>query len=271
MPRRPGPDPAIDLPFVEYQMPSAPFCGLALIGVPMLFLFAIVLMIRHGLVKQTFTVLLTTAPFIPRGKENMIGWMAGKSDPEEYGELIVYELPKDKLIYGPNQVESRIDQSPEISEQLTLWDQSGSRVIRGNLIVVPIEDSFLYVEPVFLIAEGIQLPQMRRVIVSYGERVAMEPSLEEGLNALFGTSFIQPRGEPGQPTRFPVEAARRPSLDLFEAEEARQALSRAEEALREGDLEAFGREFEAIREAIEALPEPRTETPVRAPDTSAVQ
>jgi uncharacterized protein len=126
------------------------------------------------------------SPTTPENRDNMIGWMAAKSDPGNYGELIVYKLPKDRLIYGPAQIEARIDQDPEISTQIALWDQRGSRVIRGNLMVIPIENSFLYVEPVFLLAEGVDIPQLQRVIVAIGDNIAMQPTMEGAIYELFG-------------------------------------------------------------------------------------
>ncbi len=126
------------------------------------------------------------SPLTPANRDNMISWIAAKSDPAEYGELVVYKLPKQRLIYGPAQIEARIDQDPDISRQIALWDQRGSRVIRGNLMVIPIESSFLYVEPVFLLAEGVDIPQLQRVIVAIGDAVAMEPTMGEALFQLFG-------------------------------------------------------------------------------------
>lgn len=198
------------------------------------------------------------SPLTPANRDNMISWVAAKSDPGEYGELIVYELPKEKLIYGPAQVEARIDQNTTISQQLSLWDQRGSRVIRGNLIVVPIEESFLYVEPVYLIAQGTELPQLRRVIASYGERVTMEPSLEGALNALFGTSFTEPTEdlpvvagaeEGAQPPVSPQQRSQ-PLVDPSQIEEARQSIEEAEEALRRGDFAAFGEAFDRLKEQL---------------------
>ncbi len=125
------------------------------------------------------------SPLTPRNRDNMIAWLAAKSDAGDYGELVVYKLPKQRLIYGPAQIDARIDQDPEISRQLALWDQRGSRVIRGNLMVIPIENSFLYVEPVFLLAEGVDIPQLQRVIVAVGDDIAMEPTMEDAMVALF--------------------------------------------------------------------------------------
>ena len=110
--------------------------------------------------------------------------MAARNDPGHYGELIVYELPKQELVFGPLQVEGRIDQEPEISQQFSLWDQRGSRVIRGNLLVIPMGSSFLYVEPLYLLAETSELPELKRVIVASGDRIAMRETLGEALAAL---------------------------------------------------------------------------------------
>jgi uncharacterized membrane protein (UPF0182 family) len=128
--------------------------------------------------EQGLQYLLMT-PVVPQNRDNMIAWIAARSDPPDYGQLLVYKLPKDRLILGPIQVEATIDQDTLISQQLSLWDQRGSRVIRGNLLVVPVDHSFLYVEPVYLVAEASDIPQLKRVIVSDGQRLAMEPTLEE--------------------------------------------------------------------------------------------
>ena len=125
-------------------------------------------------------------PFVPTNKDNMISWLAARCDPENYGRLVLYQFPKQRLIYGPSQIEARIDQTPEISEQMTLWSQAGSRVIRGNLLVIPVEDSLMYVEAVYLQAESSQLPELKRVIVSYENTIAMEPTLTGALQKVFG-------------------------------------------------------------------------------------
>jgi uncharacterized membrane protein (UPF0182 family) len=131
---------------------------------------------------------LLMSPFTPQNRDNMISWLAARSDFPDYGKMLFYQLPKDKLTYGPNQVGAMIDQSTTISEQLTLWDQKGSGVIRGKLVVIPIENSFLYVVPLYLRAEGTNFPQLKRVIVATGDKVVMEPTLDGALAALFGPS-----------------------------------------------------------------------------------
>jgi hypothetical protein len=137
---------------------------------------------------------LIMTPFTPLKRDNMIAWLAARCDFPDYGKMLFYELPKDKLIFGPNQISAMIDQSTTISQQLTLWDQKGSGVIRGKLIVIPIENSFLYVVPLYLKAEGTNFPQLKRVIVATGDKVVMEPTLDEALAAL----FVQVPGQMGQ-------------------------------------------------------------------------
>ena len=126
------------------------------------------------------------APFTPARKDNMIAWMAARCDDPNYGKVLVFTFPKQKLIYGPQQIESRIDQDPAISQQLTLWGQGGSKVIRGTLLVTPVLNSVLYVEPLYLAADtGGALPQLQRVMVAYSDHVVMEPTLGRGADQDF--------------------------------------------------------------------------------------
>lgn len=183
---------------------------------------------------QELQYLLMT-PFTPQNRDNMIAWMAAKCDFPEYGRLIVYQLPKQRLTFGPIQVEAMIDQNTRISEQLSLWDQRGSRVIRGNLVVIPIEKSFLYVEPVYLTAEGTNIPQLKRVIVSSGSKVVMEPSLDESLKAVFGTVTE-------------AEAVKAPvGPQLEELSQSREILKKAEEAIKAGKWEDFGKAMDELQ------------------------
>jgi uncharacterized membrane protein (UPF0182 family) len=180
---------------------------------------------------------LLMLPFTPEGRDNMIAWMAAKCDPEDYGKMLVYELPKEKLIYGPLQIEAMIDQNALISQQLSLWDQRGSRVIRGNLIVIPIENSFMYVEPVYLTAEGTNIPQLKRVIVVSGDKVVMEPTLEESINAMFGTA--QQQTPPG-------EVKLEPQLIT----KAKEQFEDVRKAMQKGDWQAFGRAMQALGQLL---------------------
>ncbi len=133
---------------------------------------------------DTLEYLLMT-PFTPQNRNNMISWMAARCDFPGYGTKLFYELPKEKLVYGPDQIEAMIDQNPTISQQLTLWDQKGSHVIRGKLIVTPVENAFLYVVPIYLQAEGENFPQLKRVIAVTGDKVVMEPTLDLAMTNLF--------------------------------------------------------------------------------------
>ncbi|RKY83104.1 UPF0182 family protein, partial [candidate division KSB1 bacterium] len=134
--------------------------------------------------KEAEFVLLT--PYTPSRKNNMIAWMAAKCDLKDYGKLLVYTFPKKKLVYGPLQIEARIDQTPDISRLLTLWGQKGSKVIRGDLLVIPINQSIMYVEPIYLEAEQSQLPEMKKVIVAFGNSIVMEDNLDDALLRIFG-------------------------------------------------------------------------------------
>src|SRR5438128_9385744 len=124
-------------------------------------------------------------PFTPRGKDNLASWMVARNDGEHYGRLVLYRFPKQSLVYGPTQIVNRINQDTDISRQISLWDQRGSEVIRGNLLVIPIEESLIYVQPLYLRAEGGRIPEMKRVVVAHQNRVVMEETLDAGLARLF--------------------------------------------------------------------------------------
>ncbi|HEY9016410.1 MAG TPA: UPF0182 family protein, partial [Gemmatimonadales bacterium] len=125
-------------------------------------------------------------PFTPRGKDNLAAWMVARNDGTEYGRLRVYRLSRQTLAYGPRQIVNRINQNTEISSQLTLWDQRGSKVIRGDLLVIPIEEQLLYVQPLYLQAVGGRIPELKRVVVAYQNRVVMRETLDDALAAMFG-------------------------------------------------------------------------------------
>jgi len=184
-------------------------------------------------------------PFTPVGKDNMSAWMCVRCDEDKYGELQVYKFPKRKLIYGPMQIEARIDQDPEISKQLSLWSQRGSTVIRGNLLVIPIGGSLLYVEPLYLKAERGQLPELKRVIVSFGSRIAMEPTLEESLKSIFGGRVITSFDVPEAP------GASDTAEDLIKAADGH--FRKAEDYQRRGNWSGYGEEMDALGETLRKL------------------
>ncbi|EKQ66932.1 hypothetical protein OsccyDRAFT_4745 [Leptolyngbyaceae cyanobacterium JSC-12] len=148
---------------------------------------------------EEFILLL---PYTPRQRTNLIAWLAARSDGENYGKLLLYTFPKERLVYGPEQIEARINQDPVISQQISLWNRQGSRAVQGNLLIIPIEQSLLYVEPLYLEATQNSLPTLVRVIVAYENRIVMSPTLEESLQAIFspevtpGTTIIRPVEEP---------------------------------------------------------------------------
>jgi uncharacterized membrane protein (UPF0182 family) len=210
-------------------------------------------------------------PMTPDGRDNMISWMAARSDPPNYGDVVVYELPKDRLIRGPNQIESRIDQDTEISRQLSLWDQRGSSVIRGNLIVVPIEESFLYVEPIFLVAEQIQIPEMQRVIAATDQRVAMERTLRQSLNSVMGEQVVETRDDALAQLEQAAGAAQAAAPEQVEGlQRAKTLIQEAREALQSGDFATFGDRFEELEQELDDVPLPDT-TGAASPPTGTVQ
>jgi len=171
----------------------------------------------------------------------MIAWMGAACDFPGYGKIIVYQLPKERLTYGPIQIEAMIDQNSVISEQLSLWDQRGSRVIRGNLVVIPIDNSFLYVEPVYLLAEGVNIPQLIRVIVISGNKVVMEPTLNQAIDAVFGVA--QPAGK--------APAAAAPVVvEPGVLKQAREALDKAQQAIQQGQWEEFGKAMQSLKKSL---------------------
>lgn len=155
--------------------------------------------------KEEYILML---PFTPQGKQNMSAWMVARSDGEHYGKIAVYAFPKQKLVYGPSQIVARINQDSEISRQISLWDQRGSSVIQGNLLVIPIEESLIYVRPLYLKADAGKMPELKRVIVGYEDQIAMESTLEKALTKIFGDisgsrspteEFDAAQGAPGKP------------------------------------------------------------------------
>ncbi|MDE1940364.1 MAG: UPF0182 family protein, partial [Alphaproteobacteria bacterium] len=214
--------------------------------------------------KQTEFVLML--PMVPSQRENMIAWLAARCDQPSYGKLIVYTFPKEKLVYGPFQIEALINQNTEISQQISLWNQMGSRVIRGNLLVVPIENSLLYVTPLYLRAQTGQLPELKRVIAVYGDHVVMERTLEEALAALFKA----PAGAPAPAAQEATPAAAAASMPAAPmgpmSDTARAALDhyqRAIDRLKAGDWSGFGQELDAMRPLLEELSKPSAAPPKR--------
>ena len=192
-------------------------------------------------------------PFSPRGKDNLAAWMVARNDGAEYGKLRVYKLSRTSLVFGPTQIENRINQNTQISQQVSLWDQRGSKVLRGDLLVIPIEGSLLYVQPLYLQAEGGKIPELKRVVVAYQNQVVMQETLDGALNEMFG-------GNPdARSTTAAAGTAAAPSAADAVANvqsmiaEARQRYDNAVQAQREGDWARYGVEIKALGQVLERL------------------
>ena len=189
-------------------------------------------------------------PFTPRGKDNMAAWMVARMDGEHYGQLMVYRFPKQSLVYGPTQIANRINQDTEVSRQITLWDQKGSEVIRGELLVIPIGESLIYVQPVYLRAEGGTIPELKRVVVAHENRVVMHETLEMGLAQLFGGSATSAVGTAkdvaAQSLQPGAAAPSAPAALSTLALQAEESYGRAIAAQRAGNWAEYGKEIERL-------------------------
>jgi hypothetical protein len=204
--------------------------------------------------KEEFILML---PFTPRLKDNLSAWMVARMDGEHYGKLIVYSFPKQRLIFGPKQMVARINQDPAVSQQITLWESSGSNVIRGTLLVIPIEDSLIYVQPLYLKATDGKIPELKRVVVGYQNDIAMAEDLERGLAQIFGTA----RRTAAAATA--AAAAARPNFTQPQtpgasggqtlAKQAMQHYNALLEASRQGDWTRFGRELDLLGKVLREL------------------
>jgi uncharacterized membrane protein (UPF0182 family) len=225
--------------------------------------------------KEEFLLML---PFTPSKKDNMIGWLAARSDLPNYGNLLVYKLPKEKLVYGPMQIEARVDQQTEISRELSLWGQRGSRVIRGNLLAIPLSDTFIYVEPVYLEATqeesatastgqpqpggfgrprrrggpgpspgagAASIPELKRVIVAFGNRLVMEENLDRALRSVLGGEIVtKPLAAPSTPQTEDISNLGVSALEHY---------NKAKDYLRQGNWAAYGRELENLEKLLKEM------------------
>ncbi|MGA8183695.1 MAG: UPF0182 family protein [Terriglobia bacterium] len=219
--------------------------------------------------KEEFILMV---PFTPARKNNMIAWMAARCDAPNYGKVTVFTFPKQKLVYGPQQVESRIDQDPTISQQLTLWGQVGSSVLRGTLLVVPIGNAVMYIEPLYLAAQsGGALPQLKRVIVAYSDQVVMSDTLDDALSQIFGTTIstqtaqalptLKPKvpgaklvtSVPGAPAAPQAPAPSELQQVRNLTRQANQQYERALQLLKQGDWAGYGSEIKKLGQTLNQL------------------
>jgi hypothetical protein len=202
-------------------------------------------------------------PFTPRQRDNLAAWLVARSDGEHYGKLRVFEFPKQKLVFGPKQVVARIAQDQVISPQITLWNQQGSQVIWGTLMVIPIEEALIYVRPLYLRSSGGRIPELRRVIVAYENRIVMEETLDEGLARLFGRgaapddarpAAVETAGGAGQlGTGGPTPGAAQSAPLTALAAEARGHYERALAAQRAGDWATYGEQVRQLGDVLERM------------------
>ncbi len=195
-----------------------------------------IIMKLPGEKKEEYILML---PFTPRGKDNLSAWMVARNDGENYGKLIVYRFPKQKLIFGPKQIIGRINQDAEVSRQISLWDQRGSQVIQGPLLVIPIEESLIYVRPLYLKAETGKIPELKRVIVAYGNKIEMEETLETALSRIFGITEVVDQ---------PTTVTDQPTEDLFK--QAQELYDEAIRSQKEGDWTRYGETIKRLGEIL---------------------
>ena len=205
---------------------------------------------------ETSAEFVSTLPYSPKGKQNMTALLLNRNDGEHYGELVLYRFPKSKTVYGPMQIEAQINQNTKISQDFSLWTNAGTAYSRGNLFVIPVEDSLLYIEPIYLNASNTAIPEVKRIIVAYGDRIAYEPTLREALISLFGSDIEKddqavPAGDQDEGQSDGEDVL--PTDDQALIEAAAQAYDNAQAALKDGDWAAYGKYMEQLEQALDAL------------------
>jgi len=202
--------------------------------------------------KNEFVLIL---PFTPASRNNMIGWMAGRSDGENYGKLVAYNFPKSRLIDGPVQIEARIDQNAQLSAQFSLWNQQGSRVIRGHLLVIPLGRSLMFVEPVYLQAERSPMPELRLVVLATQEKLGYGQTFAEAMNSLFGEAAVKPPAQQPDQT-----APQQPTPSATPAQDLQQLINKAiqefedyQRLTSQGKLGEAGQKLEQHKRTLEEI------------------
>jgi uncharacterized membrane protein (UPF0182 family) len=203
---------------------------------------------------------MLTLPFTPQQRKNLVAWLAAHCDPDRYGELVLYRFPKQKTVYGSEQIEARINQNPEITQQLNLWNQQGSQVFRGNLLIIPLGQAMLYFKPIYLQArtEG-AIPELKKVVLASGERVVMTDTVDEGLQLLLTRRvgrtpprLAQDGATPPAPTAQPTPTGAPVDLRNL-AREANRVYREAQNALRNGDWTTYGERMKQLEQLLRRM------------------
>jgi uncharacterized membrane protein (UPF0182 family) len=207
---------------------------------------------------ETSVEFVEILPFTPANRNNLIGWIAGRSDGAQYGTAVVYYFPKTKLVDGPLQIEARIDQNAQLSGQLTLWNQQGSHVRRGALLVIPSGRALLYAEPIYLQAERSPMPELRLVVLALQDRLAYGPTFESAMAALFGgaASSMSASAVPSEPVRGTPASATSPQPEADHnalSAEAAKDLADYRRLTAEGKLGEAGQKLEELKRALDKL------------------
>lgn len=196
---------------------------------------------------------INMVPFTPKSKQNMTAIMMARNDGDNYGKLMVYKLPKNKTVYGPMQIEAQIDQNTEISKEFSLWNSSGSKYRRGDMFVIPIEESLMYVEPVYLEASNQAIPEVKRVIVAYGDRIAYQPTLAAALEELFGEDASAGASGSGKEMSGEKDSKGESSSVKDLAIKASEAYEKAVSAQRQGDWKLYGEYLKELQKYLDQL------------------
>ena len=213
---------------------------------------------------ETQTQFVNSIPYTPKDKKNMTGIFMAKNDGDNYGELVLYQLPKSKVVYGPMQIEAQIDQNTEISKEFSLWASNGSNYSRGNMFVIPIEDSLLYVEPIYLEATNSSIPEVKRVIVAYGDQIAYKPTLAEALVELFGDGSADQINNGGGKSGSSGDSSGDSSQSSSDSKKltrsqiikkAQEAFDKGEQALKDGNWTEYGKQQDKLKSYLEQLGE----------------
>jgi uncharacterized membrane protein (UPF0182 family) len=194
-------------------------------------------------------------PFTPARKDNLASWMVARSDGEHYGRMLVFQFPKQKVVFGPRQIVARINQDQASSPQITLWNQQGSEVLQGTLLVIPIEESLIYVRPLYLRSAGGRIPELKRVIVAQQNQIVMEETLDRALDRLFPRGSVPARPEAPPLDAFDVQTTSPvPSAgDTGLSKRALEQYQRALQAQRSGNWAQYGDEIRRLGETLEQM------------------